>query len=347
MKILIIKMSSLGDLIHTLPAVTDMATYLENQKKDFQVDWIAEESFAEIPTWHSKINRTIPIALRRWGKNFKKDFSAVKQEWKNFKQELQTENYDVILDAQGLVKSAIVSLFAKLSKECKRVGLDFSSATESLASFCYQKKVHVDLQAQAVFRMRSIFAQSFDYDFNTMPFTYGLKIPEESGLRKPYVLFAHGTTWPSKRLSLKHWIAIAKFITDKGVNVYLPWGNTLEKDEAEAIAHENPRVSVLPKQNLTELSRLIAHAKAMVSIDTGLAHLAAAFNIPNVTIYGPTSPNRTGTVGNHQIHFQPAFDCLYCDKPLCRYSAKKHLMPQCLNSLKPEEIFKAIEIYLN
>jgi len=328
MKILVVKMSSLGDLIHTLPAITDATTCVKN----LQIDWVAEESLAEIPTWHSKINQVIPISLRRW----KKDWKIFRKEWKIFKEKLQAEKYDVIIDAQGLLKSAMVSLFAK----GKRIGLDFSSATESLASFFYQKKVHIDLQAQAVFRMRSIFAQSLNYNFEALPLDYGLKKPENPNLKEPYVFFAHGTTWPSKRWPLKHWIALANLITEKGIHIYLPWGNTLEKDEANAIAKNHSNITVLPKQNLTQLSRIIAHAKAVVSVDTGLAHLAAAFGIPNVVLYGPTSPNRTGAVGKNQIHVQPDFDCLFCDKPICYYHGKRNITPQCMQTIKPEEVLK-------
>ncbi|MBU1558383.1 MAG: lipopolysaccharide heptosyltransferase I, partial [Gammaproteobacteria bacterium] len=173
MKVLLVKTSSLGDVIHMLPALTDAGRAIS----DIQFDWVVEEGFSEIPTMHPLVNRVIPVAIRRWRKNPVK--ALMSSQWKSFVKALRETKYDYVVDAQGLIKSAVITRMAK----GLRVGLNKPSLTESLAAFAYQKKVAVDLKEHAVFRMRSILAQALDYPLPETPADYSLgkeKFPKDS-----------------------------------------------------------------------------------------------------------------------------------------------------------------------
>ena len=165
MKVCVIKTSSMGDVIHTLPALNDAQRAIPS----LSIDWVVEENFAEIPRWHSAVNRVIPIALRRWRKS---PFSIqTRNEWKNYRTLLQAENYDAVIDAQGLIKSA---LFATRFAQGVKHGYDRKSIREPLASFFYDKKYAISYQQHAVERIRQLFAQSLGYELPQVQGDYGI-----------------------------------------------------------------------------------------------------------------------------------------------------------------------------
>jgi len=309
MKILIVKMSSMGDIIHTLPAITDAARAIPA----IQMDWVVEENFDEIPRWHPAIHRVIPIAIRRWRKSPIQTLRG--EEWKNFKAQLQQENYDCIIDAQGLFKSAIVTRMAKGPVS----GFDFRSAREPLASFFYQHKFSVARNQHAVERTRLLFAQALCYampdknkDCSVQSFFHHAIGTGDFGLsretfgqvnkEKPYVLFLHGTTRGAKHWPDAHWMQLCKIITDAGFHVKVPWFNAEENARAEKIASVSPLAEVRPRSDLSGMAKTLAQASAFVAVDTGLGHLGAALNVPGISLYGPTSPARIGAYGKNQIH---------------------------------------------
>ncbi len=309
MKVLIIKMSSMGDIIHTLPAVTDAARAIPG----IQMDWVVEENFDEIPSWHPSIHRVIPIALRRWRKNPIKILRS--EEWLNFKAQLQQETYDCIIDAQGLLKSAFVGRMAK----GRLYGFDFRSAREPLASLAYQHSFYVSKQQHAVERTRHLFAQalcyttpgsdgdcsvqcSFQHSLGTGDFGLLREQFGQMDKEKPYVLFLHGTTRGAKHWPDEHWMQLCKIITDAGFYVKVPWFNAEENTRAEKIAAVSPRAEVRPRSDLSGMAKTLAESSAFVAVDTGLGHLGAALNVPGISLYGPTSPARIGAYGKNQIH---------------------------------------------
>lgn len=296
MKICVVKTSSMGDVIHTLPALTDA----QNAIPDLEVDWVVEPAFAEIPSWHSAIKNVIPFALRKWRKQW---FS--KQTWQAynaFKQQLQAERYDAVIDAQGLFKSAFFA--TRLAKGMK-CGYDQRSAREGISAHFYDKKFAIAYQQHAVERIRQLFAQSLGYPLPQTVGDYGLaahfaKSPIFSPPCQPYLLGIHATTRADKHWQEAHWLALFKQLAEQHLTVRLPWGNELEKARAERFANQAENVEVLPKLNLTQLAGQIAGATAVVSVDTGLSHLTAALDKPNVILYGATDPNLIGAYGKHQ-----------------------------------------------
>ncbi len=165
MKVLIVKTSSMGDVIHTLPALTDAQKAIPN----IQFDWVVEQPFAEIPKWHGAVNQVIPVAIRRWRKNL---FSAQTwQAWKSYKQQLQATQYDAVIDAQGLLKSAV--LVTRLANGTK-YGYDKQSAREGLSSCFYDKTFDIPYQQHAVERIRKLFAMALGYDLPTTIGDYGI-----------------------------------------------------------------------------------------------------------------------------------------------------------------------------
>lgn len=305
MKLCLVKTSSMGDIIHTLPALTDAQQAIP----DLQVDWVVEENFAEIPRWHQAVKQVIPIALRRWRHS---PFSRqTRNEWNNYRTLVQQNQYDAIIDAQGLVKSALfATALAKATaqsiKKGAKHGYDFHSVREPLAAFFYNQRHHIATKQHAVERIRQLFAQSLNYPIPSQRGDYhiaGNFLPQ-SRQTHPYILFIHGTTRTDKHWCITQWRALAEKLTALGFEIHLPWGNLQEQKTAEHIAQGINRTLVLPKLSLSELAHQIANSAAVISVDTGLAHLTAALDKTNISLYGATDPQRIGTYGKNQYHIQ-------------------------------------------
>jgi heptosyltransferase-1 len=342
MRVLIVKTSSLGDIIHTMPALTDAC----NAIPDISFDWVVEENFAAVPAWHPNVKKIIPIAWRRWRK---KIFSSkTLREIADFRHNLRAKKYDLVIDAQGLVKSAVFSRLAR-GVHC---GLDWSSAREKQAAWFYQRTCKVVFQQHAVVRARSLFSQLLNYPLPVTEADYGInknhfiKNNEDAG---NYLIFFHGTTWATKHWPEEYWIELVKLANNAGYPVKLPWGTDTEKARAMRIAEVSANADVLPPLNLSGMAEVLAGAKAVVAVDTGLGHLAAAFNIPSVSLYGPTNPVFTGALGQSQKHLKVDFPCAPCYSKTCTYplaigggpngvsslSSLSPLKPQCFLTLLP------------
>ncbi len=293
--VLVIKTSSMGDVIHTLPALTDAAAAIAG----IRFDWVVEEAFAEIPTWHPAVERVIPVAIRRWRKSLFKTWRS--GEWRQFKEHIGANHYDAVIDAQGLLKSALLTRKASGPS----FGLNKDSAREPIASRFYQFPQAVAWDQHAVERVRQLFAQSLGYPLEQTSGRFLLNqalFPKGQVQNTPYVVFIHGTTWASKHWPESHWLALAKKVNQAGFHVVLPWGNECEKARAERIAGAGEAVTVLPRLSLAKVAGVISEARAVVAVDTGLGHLTAALETPAVSLYGPTSPARVGAYGHNQRH---------------------------------------------
>ncbi|OEC32930.1 heptosyltransferase-1 [Pseudomonas cuatrocienegasensis] len=318
MRVLLIKTSSLGDVVHTLAALTDAARAIPG----IRFDWVVEEGFAEIPAWHPAVSQVIPVAIRRWRQHPLRTWKS--GEWKRFKQRLGETRYDLVIDAQGLLKSAWLTRYVKAPV----AGLDRDSAREPLASRFYDRCYAVPKDQHALERVRQLFAQALDYPLPARTGDYGLdRAAMADATPQPYLVFLHGTTWASKHWPENDWRALAERMDALGWAVRLPWGNATEKARAERIATGLLHAAVLPKLNLAGVAKVIAGATACVAVDTGLGHLAAALDVPSISLYGPTLPGKVGAYGRSQIHLcatgpgagsgdrqQPCFDGLDAER---------------------------------
>lgn len=326
--ILVIKTSSLGDVIHTLPALTDALRAIPA----IRFDWVVEEAFAEVPGWHPAVDQIIPVALRRWRRSpFRTMLSG---EWSTFRNAICDRHYDAVIDAQGLLKSAWLTRYSR----GESWGLDRHCAREPLASRFYQQPVSIDKAQHAVERIRQLFAKALGYSIPQCQGQYGISVshPAPRADSENYLVFLHGTTRADKHWPEDYWKKLARHYSERGTKILLPWGNKTEQQRAQRIAQSLPGVKVLPRSTLSELAVIIGGARAVVSVDTGLAHLSAALDIPNVTLYGPTDPGLVGTYGNNQLHL-----CVAAMAAVPIGSAS--VEPAIFTSLTPQVVSQALD----
>jgi heptosyltransferase I len=298
MRILIIKTTSLGDVIHCLPVIAD----IQKQCPHAIIDWVIDESFTEIVAMHAGVHQSIPMAARRWRKAL---FS--KQTWCEmlaFKQQLQSQQYDVVIDTQGLLKSAFITYLSKSNNKC---GYDKTSARESMARFFYHHCYPVSWALQAVARNRLLAASALDYHVDEAALNYGIKLSKTDAennainLPQPFILALHGTSRDSKLWAEENWVELGKYLQTQNKHLVLPWGNTAEKQRAERISSQLINAVVLPRLNLKALARVISKAQAVIGVDTGLAHLAVALGKPTIGIFIDSNPEHNGLVGDQKI----------------------------------------------
>lgn len=294
MRVLIVKMSSLGDVIHTLPALNDAVAAIPG----IRFDWVVEEAFAEIPAWHPAVDRVIPIALRRWRKQPVKNFRG--SEWKKFRASIARRQYDLVIDAQGLLKSALVARLVN----AHRYGMDKQSVRERLATLFYHDEIAVPKKLHAVERTRMLFAKSLNYEIPTNKGDYGVRSNLKHGTDKlpASLLFFHGTARAEKLWPVDHWIELARLMEAENFKLWLPWGSDKERERAEQISRSASNAEVLPKLNLLGLASMLMEVDGVVAVDTGLAHLSAALDVPTVSLYGPTDIELIGAYGHNQVH---------------------------------------------
>jgi heptosyltransferase-1 len=294
MRVLIVKTSSMGDVLHTLPALTDAAKAIPGIK----FDWVVEEGFSQIPGWHPAVDKVLLVAIRRWRKNW---FStSIKAERKTFYQALRSQRYDIIIDAQGLLKSAV--LVTRKAQGIKH-GMDWNSAREPLASLFYNRRHAIAKQQHAVERTRELFAKSMGYEAPGQKGDYDIAqhfLATAPADANNYVVFLHATTRDEKHWPESHWRDLIQLMHKTDLRIKLPWGAEHEHQRALRLAEGFDYVDVLPRLTLEQVAGQLAGARGVVSVDTGLSHLTAALDRPNVTLYGPTDPGLIGGYGQNQ-----------------------------------------------
>lgn len=289
--ILIVRTSSLGDLVHMLPAISDIARHVP----DARIDWLVEDSFAQIPAWHPAVNEVIRIAHRRWRRNW---WSAeVRAERRVLEENLRQRNYDIVLDMQALMKSVWLVRMASGVKH----GLDWRSAREPLASLFYDVRHRVQFWQPAVTRQRALAAATFGYTYEDEP-DFGLQAFEHEAqvLRlheAPYAVIMPSASRDDKLWPEQDWHAVFDLLAEHKLHLKLLAGNASETARAEALIANRPRAMVLPRMDLTEAARCLAGASLMVGLDSGLTHLSAALGRPTVGIYKASTPVRTPLTG--------------------------------------------------
>jgi heptosyltransferase-1 len=288
-RILFVKTSSLGDVVHHCPAVSDAAHALHGA----EIDWVVEESFAEIASMHRAVRCVIPVAVRRWRRSL---WSArVWSEIGAFRRKVVSERYDWVIDSQGLLKSALLALCAN----GERHGFDRASAREPIAARFYRACHGVPRDLHAVERNRQLTASALGYEIDT-PCEYGLRAqgaaPLETG--KPYAVLLTMTSRADKLWPERHWIELGRSLALRGLPALLPWGSDAERRRCERIALAIPEARVPRRLSLAELARLFRGARGVVGLDTGLSHLAVAVGVPVVGIFCGSDPALTGLHGS-------------------------------------------------
>ena len=329
-------MSSLGDIIHTFPAITDLVNHYKKQKIDVQIDWLVEEAFSQIIKWHPNVSNVIPIALRRWRKNI--SINSYK-ELKICIKTIRHNKYDVIIDAQGLFKSAV---FSRLAAGKNSFGFDRMSARETIASYLYKHKISVTTKLHAILRIKQLFAKSFGYTYEEV-IDYGLAKHTKPKTNK-YIMFCHGTTWQSKHWPEKYWQELAKLCAQQKITVRIPCYNNIEKQRADSIASNanSKYIKVLEKMSLEKMKSILEKASLVIAVDTGLGHLAAALNTPTILLYSATDPSLTSPISKTHITMQHKLECSPCKKRVCIYKTQQQPAAACFDAVTPKNVLERI-----
>lgn len=335
MKVLLVKMSSMGDVLHTLPAVSEAAAAIPH----LAIHWVVEPDYAALVQHHPAVQRVIPAALRQWRKQ--PMHTLCSGTWRQFKQQLTQESYQVVIDAQGLLKSAFITRLARGEKW----GFDGPSAREPLSSRVLHHKVAVPWEQHAIYRYRQLFARALGYELQRPVPTYGLQVAPKEPSASPKILLCHGTTWPNKHWPEAHWRELAQRLDAQGWQLFLPHGNEAELQRAKRIAHGLAGATILPSMGLTELfEHMVTQYHGFVAGDTGLAHLAAAAGLPGIMIFGPTDPEYSGIPVGSVVNMGSAHHCAPCMQRTCQYSPQEGAVwPPCMASLTAAKVQKQLE----
>nr|WP_277914390.1 lipopolysaccharide heptosyltransferase I [Janthinobacterium agaricidamnosum] len=296
LNILLVRVSSLGDVLHNLPMVADIARHFPNAT----IDWVVEESYTSLVRLNPRVGTIIPFALRRWRKSLGR--RATRTEIKAFFKTLRQKQYDYVFDTQGLLKTGIIMGAARLAPGGQKIGLangSEGSGYEGISRLFHNKSIALDPRTHAVARGRLVAAAALGYGADS-PADFGLaELPRPIPLpgwmpAEPYAVYFHGTARNAKKWAPQHWIALGRQLAP--MTILLPWGSAAEKAEAEVLAASLPHARVLPKLSMADAVLLARHAALVVGVDTGLTHIAAALTRPTVEIYAD-SP-RWKTEGN-------------------------------------------------
>jgi heptosyltransferase-1 len=283
LKVLFVKTSSLGDVVHNCPAVSDLA----RKRPGVEIDWVVEEPFAGIASMHASVRRVIPVRLRRWRSAWWR--SATWRQISDFRTSIAAERYDAVIDTQSLIKSALIAACAV----GERHGMDAASARESLAASFYPHRHAVPRTMHAVERNRRLTAAAIGYELD-VSLDYGLQPTADETGGAPYSVFLTMTSREDKLWPEERWIDLGRAL---GTPVVLPWGSDDERARATRIASALPQAEVPSRMTLEQLVRLFARSRTVVGVDTGLTHLAAASGVSTVGIYCGSDPALTGIYG--------------------------------------------------
>jgi heptosyltransferase I len=339
MRILIAKLSSFGDVIHTFPALTD----LKAARPEIEVDWLVEEAYAPLVRRHPGVAAVHEVALRRlrWPPA---RWPALIRHRRELRTALRARHYDVVLDVQGLLKSALLSRLA----DAPIVGFDRESTREPSAAKLYHKHLRLGGHPHVVEQLRRFFAQAIGYPVPRGGGRAGLARPRGRpaiALPERYGLIVHGAAWPTKLWPEERWRTLIDRLAATGRAVALPWGDVEERRRAARLA--DGIAGALPlsrKLDGEEVAELVAAADFAIGIDTGLMHLAAAFDVPGVTLFGPTDANYATPYGTNQR----AVSSEHLDAPCQQVRCTREAHGQCcMREVDAEEVWSAVTAMLS
>jgi len=291
MRLLIVKTSSMGDVVHALPVVADVLRHHPGAT----IEWLVEGAFAAIPQLHPGVSRVIPMMWRKWRRSL---FSgATWQAMRELRAELQREPYDLVLDLQGLLKSA---LWARQARG-PVAGYDRKSAREPAAAWAYQRRAAVAKEQHAVQRCRLLAAAHLGYQPPTTPADFGLRAPAPGwGPKAPYAVLIPNASRKEKLWPERHWVSVGKRLRERGLIPVVLWGADAEQTLAERIAADCEG-DVPPFLRVGEMAAVLAGARQVVGLDTGFTHLAAALGRPTLGIYCDHEPGLAGITGRGSV----------------------------------------------
>jgi heptosyltransferase-1 len=281
---LIIRPSSLGDIVHALPIVHD----IRRNRPGVAIDWVAEEGFAALVAMHRGVDRVIPVALRRWRHELLDP--ATWREAAAFRRALARERYERILDLQEQVKGALLAWIARGPVH----GPDRASIREAAASFTYHHRHRIDPAQHLIDRCRQLAAAAFGYTPEGPPHFELAPPPLLDAPDKPYAVFVHASSRTDKLWPEEHWRALIAHFTQSGLAVLLAWGTREEAERSARLAAAIPGAVVSARRELPQLAALLGRAEVVCGVDTGLVHLAAALGAPTVALFVATDPLLAG-----------------------------------------------------
>jgi len=293
-RILLIRMSSLGDIIHTFPAVTDLRRALP----DAALDWVVEEAYVPLAAMHPGVTRLLPLALRRWRRQL--GSARAWREAAAFRRSLREEAYDAILDTQGLLKSAAVAALARGPV----FGFGRGTAREPLATRVYDTTYEFTASDHKVERYRKVAARALGYTPGWLDYGIAAPPPPAAAPGADYCVLLHSTARAAKLWSDAGWIEVGLHLAARDLVCVLPWGDEAERLRAERLAPAIPRAVVPPRMPLAEACGLIGHARLVIGVDTGLMHLAAALRVPVIGIFCDSEPLDAHPLGTGRIAFR-------------------------------------------
>ena len=288
MKILIVRVSSLGDVVHNMPMLADIVRHHPGAR----IDWVVEEAYTDLVRLNAHVRDIIPIALRRWRRGLLT--AATRAEMAAFYRRLRQESYDFVFDTQGLLKTGAVMRMARLAAGGRRVGLANAtegSGYEPLSRLFHMDSVRVGRHTHAVLRGRLVAADALGYQIDSAT-DFSLLAPAGADgahpiwlSPEPYAVFFHATARAQKQWPAARWTRIAQVLAARGLPVLLPWGSEAERHAAERLAAQMPNARVLPRLSMMEAVTLAQRAALVIGVDTGLTHIAAAYRRPTVELY--------------------------------------------------------------
>ena len=289
MKVLIVKTSSMGDVIHTFPAVEDAV----RNRPDIDFDWCVEEPFAAIVALHPAIGVIHKVAIRRWRKKLFN--GGTWREMAGLRKALRASRYDLVIDAQGLLKSALVAIQAG----APIAGFDRASARESSAGLFYQRRYAVPRNLHAIERTRRLFGLALGYQPELSTLESGIVPPAGNlpGIEGKAAFLLHGTSREDKKWPVEDWVETARRLADRQFTPVVTWSNEPERKVAQAIAGAVPETVLVTKSPLADVAAILGRSTLVIGADTGLTHLASAFGLPTVAIFLATEPGLTGPRG--------------------------------------------------
>jgi heptosyltransferase-1 len=328
-RVLLIKLTSLGDLIHALPALSDA----QDARREIEFDWVIDESFQEIARWHPAVKGVITTKHREW-----RGALASAETHGSISRtigQIRATEYDLVIDGQGNFKTALLSLFSR----GPRAGFDSRSVREWVAHLAYQRRFSVSKNAHAIERLRRLFASALDYRMPDSPPDFRIQrdrlVKPKLELPAEYLMFVHNASWKTKLWPERHWTELIRKCSQSGFRILLPWGDSREEARARRLA-VTPEVQVLPRLTLSEIGYVMRRARACVCMDTGLSHLAAALDVPAITLYGSTDSGLIGASGASQVHLKSDRFCAPCRSKTCRYSSVDN---PCLEGIGPDQVY--------